>query len=95
MADATTSPAGDGTNRFVAQTATKPGEIRLDQVQLVGIAGKPDDMAALFRMARGDILRVKVGDQTPIGRIFEVSEAGVVVTRAKGNSIFIPPLPVG
>ncbi|MAM61162.1 hypothetical protein [Maritimibacter sp. UBA3975] len=95
MAEPNASSAGGGNSNFVALNATKTDEIRLDQVQLIGIAGKPDDMSALFRMARGDIMRVKVGERSQIGLIYEISEAGVVVTRADGNSIFIPPIPVG
>ena len=86
----------DIVHRSAPHAAIVPREAeRLDQVQLVGIMGKPDDMTALFRMTRGNILRVKTGDQSQIGRIYEISEAGVVVTRSNGNSIFIPPIPVG
>jgi Tfp pilus assembly protein PilP len=95
MAESGAFPVGNGTSPIVSQNATKRDEIRLDQVQLVGIMGKPDDMTALFRMTRGNILRVKAGDQSQIGRIYEISGAGVVVTRSNGNSIFIPPIPVG
>lgn len=95
MAQPNAAPTGDTISSFVAQNATKPDELRLDQVQLIGIIGKPEDMKALFRMARGDIVTVKVGDRSQIGMIYEISEAGVVVTRSNGNSIFIPPLPIG
>jgi sRNA-binding protein len=95
MAEPNATPTGAGTSNFVARNATKTDEIRLDQVQLIGIAGKPDDMSALFRMARGEIMRVRVGERSQIGLIYEISEAGVVVTRSNGNSIFIPPIPVG
>ncbi|MGR3365250.1 MAG: hypothetical protein ACU0CY_13845 [Maritimibacter harenae] len=95
MANTTASHTGDGTAPLVAQHATKAGELRLDQIQLIGIAGKPGEMTALFRMTKGDIMRVSEGDESPIGSIHEISDAGVVVTRSNGNSIFIPPIPVG
>ena len=39
--------------------------------------------------------RRNLGERSQIGLIYEISEAGVVVTRSNGNSIFIPPIPVG
>ncbi len=91
-----TAPAEAGrTNTVVAQNATKPGVLPLDQMALIGIMGKPADMTALFRTDRGDIHSVKEGHQTGMGQVFEITQAGVVVTRANGNAVFIPPIPVG
>lgn len=95
MTQTTTSPTGAATPPAVAQEATKFDELPLDQLKLIGIMGKDGDMSALFRTARGDIHRLKEGDMSEIGRVTQIDQAGVVVTRRNGNSIFIPPLPIG
>lgn len=94
MTETTASAPADGTSPFVAAQATKPDAIALAEMALVGIAGKPGDMRALFRLARGDIHVVREGDPTRLGQVFEISDAGVVVTKPNGNAIFIPPIPI-
>ena len=95
MAQTNPAPSGSATNQVVATNATKQGELPLDRVSLVGIMGKPMEKKALFRMTRGDILTVQKGDKTQFGTIAEITDAGVVIMRNTGNSIFVPPIPLG
>ncbi|MBV7410021.1 pilus assembly protein PilP [Maritimibacter sp. DP1N21-5] len=95
MADATTAPVGGATNEIVSTNATKTGELPLDRVSLIGIMGKPAEKKALFRMTRGDILTVTRGEKTNFGTISEITDAGVVILRNTGNSVFVPPVPLG
>ncbi|MBV7379235.1 pilus assembly protein PilP [Maritimibacter dapengensis] len=95
MADTNAPTQAGATSEVVAKNATKHGELPLDQLALIGITGKPGTMTALFRTENGEVQTVKEGNETRIGQVFEISEAGVVVTRSNGNSVFIPPLRIG
>lgn len=95
MAGTTAAAQTGGTNPFVAGQATKPQELPMDQAVLIGTMGKDGDMTALFRSSGGRVHVLKEGDVSPLGRIIEISQAGVVVERMTGNAKFLPPIPVG
>lgn len=89
MADPSSAPHGGAPNAFVAEKATQPDVLTLDQVTLIGLAGPEDALRALIRMPDGTILTGKPGARTAIGTLIEVSRAGVVVELANGNATFL------
>lgn len=92
MSDPAPHPHGGAPNAFVAEHATEPDMLPLDEVALIGVAGAEGAMRALIRMPDGTILSGKANDQTAIGILIEVSRAGVVVELANGNAAFLAPL---
>jgi type IV pilus biogenesis protein PilP len=72
------SPAG--------QTATETGQLPLNGLVLIGIAGKPDSLIALLRARDGKILSVRTGDATPGGRVAAIGPNEVHLTRNGGNT---------
>ncbi len=89
MADPARTPHGGAPNAFVAEQATQPDVLVLDKVALIGLAGAEDDLRALIRMPDGTILTGKQAQRTAIGKLLEVSRAGVVVELPNGNATFL------
>lgn len=89
------APHGGAPNAFVAMNATKEDQIDLERLSLVGICGEPGQMRAILRLPTGEIRTLKQGEKTEIGRLTEVEETGVVVTKPSGLSAFIPPIAIG
>lgn len=88
--------ANGGTpNAFVAQHATKLSLMPMDEVALLGVAGPDDAMRAMIRMSDGSIVSGTVGERTELGRLLEVSPAGVVLELTSGNATFLRPYPWG
>ncbi len=86
---------GGAPNAFVAETATRAGALPLDEVALLGVAGPDEAMRALIRLPDGAIMRAALGERIALGRLIEISPAGVVIRRADGLASFLPPYPWG
>lgn len=91
----TPSATGGAPNAFVAENATKPNLIPMQEVALLGVAGPKDAMRALIRMSDGSIISGAVGERIELGRLLEVSPAGAVLELASGNATFLRPYPWG
>ena len=88
--------AADGApNPIVAQSATRKAAMPLNEVALLGVAGPEDALRALIRMPDGAIVTAALGEQTALGRLIEVSQAGVVIRLADGLATFLRPYPWG
>lgn len=90
-----TDAFGGAPNAFVAAQATKLSVLPRDRVALLGVAGPDGAMRALIRMADGTVISAHLGAQTALGRLIEISPAGVVVELASGNAGFLRPYPWG
>jgi len=88
-------PHGGAPNAFVAEHATDPGALPLDEVALIGVAGSEGDMRALIRMPDGAIVTAHLQERIALGRLIEVSPAGAVIELANGNAAFLRPYPFG
>jgi len=82
-------------NAFVAEHATRRGVLPLAQVALIGVSGRAGEMRALIRMGDGTMIAGTQGEYTALGRLLEVSPAGVVLERSSGNATFLRPYPWG
>lgn len=58
----------------VAKQATVKNAIRLNQMNLIGVYGKPSARRALIRMSNGRYKKVKVGDQIDGGRVAAIGD---------------------
>lgn len=65
----------------VAREATVRNAIRLNQVNLIGVYGKPSDRSALIRMSNGRYVKVKVGDRLDGGRVQAIGESELQYTK--------------
>lgn len=86
---------GGAPNAFVAEKATQPGLIPLEEVALVGVAGPEGAMRAIIRMSDGAIVTGTTGERMELGLILEVSPAGVVLELSSGFATFLRPYPWG
>lgn len=80
-------------NAYVAAAATEAGLLPLGEAALVGVAGPEGAMRALIRLSDGTIIQAAVGERIGLGRLLEVSTAGVVVELASGFATFLRPYP--
>ena len=86
---------GGAPNAFVAENATVPGVIPLDEVALVGVAGPVKEMHAYLRFPEGEIRRIDLNQPMALGTPIEISPSGVVLQLSNGNATFLPPFPYG
>ena len=86
---------GGAPNAIVAEHATELSLIPMDEVALIGVAGPDDAMRAMIRMSDGSIITGEVGERIQLGRLLEVSPAGVVLELSSGNATFLRPYPWG
>lgn len=93
MSQQNTLPLGGAPNQIVADNATKPDTLPMAEVALLGVAGPEGDMKALIRLSDGTILRAGLGERMSLGRLTEISPAGVVLELANGNASFLRPFP--
>jgi hypothetical protein len=63
------------TRATVARQATMTNAIDLDQLNLIGVYGTPNNRHALVRQANGRYLRVKVGDRLDGGRVAAIGQS--------------------
>jgi len=80
---------------FVADHATRRDVLPLDQAALIGVAGPEGAMRALIRLADGKILSAGLGERIALGRLTEISPAGVVIEHDSGFAGFLRPYPWG
>lgn len=73
--DVPSSPAGD----IATETA------RLPLNKLIGIVGAPDNRTAILREGDGEILSVKLGDQTAKGKVTAIGAGEILLARAGGK----------
>lgn len=92
---AETHAATASSNAFVAAAATQPDMLPLAQAALIGVAGTEGAMRALIRMADGTIVTAATGARIEVGRLIDVSTAGVVLELTSGNAVFLRPYPWG
>lgn len=90
-----TAQHGGAPNAFVAENATRRGVIPLDEVALLGVAGPDDAMRAIIRMSDGDIITGTLGERIALGKLVEISPAGVVIDLTNGFATFLRPYPWG
>lgn len=95
MTTETSAAHGGAPNAFVALNATKPARIALDETALVGICGEPGKMRAILRLPTGEIRTLTEGEKTELGRLTEIGETGVVITKPSGLSAFMSPITIG
>lgn len=58
----------------VAREATVRNAIRLNQVNLIGVYGKPSDRRALIRLSNGRYKKVQIGDRLDGGKVAAIGE---------------------
>lgn len=84
---------GGAPNAVVATHATQRNALPMDEVALLGIAGPEAAMRALIRMSDGTRVTGELGDRIALGRLVEISPAGVVIEQANGLATFLRPYP--
>jgi hypothetical protein len=61
-------------NADVARAATQSNELRLRNINLIGVTGTPSQRRALIRLPSGRFVRVGVGDRLDGGRVAAIGE---------------------
>ena len=75
----------------VAKQATIKNAIRLNDINLIGVYGKPSSRRALVRLANGRYKKVKVGDRLNGGQVAAIGEDQLrYVKRGKNVTIKMP-----
>jgi type IV pilus biogenesis protein PilP len=75
----------------VARAATDANVMRLNQINLIGIYGRPDRRRALVRMANGRYVKVQVGDQLDRGRVTAIGSDRLQYQRGGRNVVLEMP----
>jgi hypothetical protein len=68
-------------NADVARAATQNNELRLRDINLIGVTGTPSDRRALIRLPSGRFVRVGVGDRLDGGRVAAIGETTLQYVR--------------
>lgn len=88
-AEATTQTAavtpGIPSNADVSRAATQRNEIRLRNVNLIGVSGTPQNRRAMVRLPSGRFVQVSVGDRLDGGRVAAIGEASLQYVRNGRN----------
>ncbi|CTQ48731.1 hypothetical protein [Jannaschia donghaensis] len=69
----------------VARAATQQNAIRLRDINVIGIYGRPNARRALVRLANGRYVKVEVGDRLDRGRVTAIGDTQVVYQRGGRN----------
>jgi hypothetical protein len=69
------------TSADVARAATQRNELRLRDINLIGVTGTPSDRRALVRLPSGRFVRVGVGDRLDGGRVAAIGETTLQYVR--------------
>lgn len=88
-----TAPArGSGpTTATVAQAATLSNAIRLRDINLIGVYGRPGDRRALVRMGNGRFVKVEVGSSLDGGRVTAIGDSALnFVKRGQTYALQLP-----
>ena len=75
----------------VARAATQEDAIRLREINLIGVYGRPNDRRALVRLANGRYLRVEVGSALDGGQVTAIGDT--VLNYVKRGRTYIIELP--
>lgn len=84
-------PAGAGVSDIVTENATRRAVLDLQQVTLLGIAGRPGDRVAILRSSSGRIENAHSGDLTAAGVVMEIEDNRVVLWRAGSELVLRLP----
>ncbi len=68
-------------NADVARAATQTNELRLRDINLIGVTGTPSERRALVRLPSGRFVRVGVGDRLDGGRVAAIGETTLQYVR--------------
>ena len=81
------SPASDtvSDNPVVIREATQVDALPLHEVALIGIVGPTATPAALLRLKSGKILKLAVGDDSPMGPVVGIDQTSLRLKR--GNRV--------
>lgn len=71
----------------VARQATETGALRLNQINLIGVFGAPNDRRALVRLSSGRVVRVQVGDRLDGGQVSAIGESELRYTSGGRNEV--------
>ncbi len=84
------TPSGP-TASTVAQAATASNAIRLRDVNLIGVYGRPGDRRALVRMGNGRLVKVEVGSALDGGRVTAIGDSALnYVKRGRTLALQLP-----
>ena len=84
-------PPSIPTNADVARVATARNEIRLRDINLIGVTGTPSNRSALVRLPSGRFVRVSVGDTLDGGRVAAIGESSLqYVVNGQNVTLDIP-----
>lgn len=85
-ASAATSPSIPS-SASVARQATETDALRLNQINLIGVFGAPNDRRALVRLSSGRVVRVQVGDRLDGGQVSAIGENELRYTSGGRNEV--------
>jgi hypothetical protein len=75
----------------VARAATSRNEIRLRDINLIGITGTSSNRSALVRLSSGRFVRVAVGDRLDGGRVAAIGTTSLqYVVNGRNITLEIP-----
>jgi hypothetical protein len=72
----------------VAKQATVKNAIKLRNINLIGVYGKPSSRRALIRLSNGRYQKVAVGDRLDGGRVSAIGESELRYTR-RGRDVVL------
>jgi len=90
VAPATVAPTGNVPGG-VAQAATLKSAVRLRDMNLIGVYGKPNARRALIRLGNGRYVKVEVGSSLDGGRVTAIGDSALnFVKRGKTYALQLP-----
>lgn len=90
VSNAPARPSGTTANS-VAQAATLSNAIRLRDVNLIGVYGRPNDRRALVRLGNGRYVKVEIGSRLDGGRVTAIGDSALnYVKRGKTIALQLP-----
>ncbi|MGB3407315.1 MAG: hypothetical protein WBA67_07455, partial [Jannaschia sp.] len=75
----------------VARAATEQNVLSLNQINLIGVYGRPSARRALVRLSNGRYVKVEVGDQLDRGRVTAIGESELSYQRSGRNVVLRLP----
>ena len=75
----------------VARAATERNVLRLNQINLIGVYGKPSARRALVRLSNGRYVKVEVGDRLDRGRVIAIGDRELSYRRGGRNVVLRLP----
>lgn len=79
------------TSASVAKQATVENAIKMRQINLIGVYGKPSSRRALVRLPNGQFKKVKVGDPIDGGRVAAIGETELRYIKRGRNLVLTMP----